>query len=311
MEFLAVSLLNGLAYSMLLFMLSAGLTLIFGMMGVLNFAHASFYMLGAYLAYSIDARLGFWIALAVVPLLAGLLGAGVERFGLRRVHRHGHVAELLFTFGLAFLIEEFVHLAWGRNPVDYPVPAAMSGTLFTLYDTAFPAYRGFMIAVSAAMMLAVWLLLARTRIGQIIRAALGNPEMVESLGHDVPRVFMGVFGGGCALAGLAGVIGGNAFVTEPSMAAGVGSIVFVIVVVGGLGSLGGAFIASILIGVLQTFSVASEFQPLALLGPGAPGSVQRQVAGLKLSQMAPILPYLLMVLMLIVRPRGLMGTRED
>ena len=311
MEFFAVSLLNGLAYGMLLFMLSAGLTLIFGMMGVLNFAHASFYMLGAYFAYTIDARLGFWVALVLVPLLGFALGAGVERFGLRQVHRHGHVAELLFTFGLAFLIEEFVHLAWGRNPVDYPVPADMSGTLFTLYDTAFPAYRGFMIAVAAAMMVAVWLVIERTRIGQIIRAALTHPQMVESLGHDVPRVFMLVFGGGCALAALAGVIGGNAFVTEPAMAAGVGSIVFVIVVVGGLGSLAGAFIASMLIGVLQTFSVASGLQPLAFLGPGAPGTLLHQAAGLRLSQMAPVLPYLLMVLMLIVRPRGLLGTRED
>lgn len=311
MEFFAVSLLNGLAYGMLLFMLSAGLTLIFGMMGVLNFAHASFYMLGAYAAYTIDARAGFWVALCTVPLLAALLGAGIERAGLRRVHRHGHVAELLFTFGLAFLIEEFVHLAWGRNPVDYPIPAELSGTLFTVYETAFPAYRVFMIGIAALMMLAVWLMLERTRIGQIIRAALTHPQMVESLGHNVPRVFIGVFGGGCALAALAGVIGGNAFITEPAMAAGMGSIVFVIVVVGGLGSLPGALVASLLIGLLQTFSVASDWQPLTLLGPGAPGSLQQQLAGLRLSQMAPLVPYLLMVLMLIVRPRGLMGTRED
>lgn len=311
MEFALISLLNGVSYGMLLFMLSSGLTLIFGMMGVLNFAHASFYMLGAYFAFQVSSSLGWWPALLMVPLLVGLLGAGVERFGLRRVHRFGHVAELLFTFGLAFMIEEIVHLAWGRNAVDYAVPAELDGTLFTLFDTAFPVYRGLMILISAGMMATLYLLLTRTRIGLVIQAALTHPEMAESLGHNVPRVFMLSFGMGCAMAGLAGVIGGNAFVTEPSMAAAMGSIVFVIVVVGGLGSMGGALAASLLIGVLQTFAVGVEWRPLAALGPGAAGSVLQQLAALKLSQMAPILPYLLMVAMLIVRPRGLMGQRED
>lgn len=310
MEFALVSLLNGISYGMLLFMLSAGLTLIFGMMGVLNFAHASFYMLGAYFAYQVSASFGWWPALLTVPLLVGLLGAGVERFGLRRVHRQGHVAELLFTFGLAFMIEELVHLAWGRNAVDYAVPASLDGTLFTLYDTAFPVYRGLMMAVSAGMMAALYAVLTRTRTGLVIQAALTHPEMAESLGHDVPRVFMLTFGLGCALAGLAGVMGGNAFVTEPSMAAAMGSIVVVVVVVGGLGSMAGALVASLLIGIVQTFSVGIEWRPLAVFG-GAPGSAQHQLAGLKLSQLAPILPYLLMVATLIVRPRGLMGQRED
>ena len=311
MEFALVSLLNGVSYGMLLFMLSSGLTLIFGMMGVLNFAHASFYMLGAYCAYQLSAVLGYWPALLMVPFLIGLLGAGVERFGLRRAHRFGHVAELLFTFGLAFLIEETVHLVWGRNAVDYKVPPELDTTLFTLFDTAFPTYRALMVAISAGMMGVLYLALKRTRTGLIIQAALTHAEMVQALGHNVPRVFMLTFGLGCALAGLAGVIGGNAFVTEPSMAASMGSIVFVIVVVGGLGSMGGALIASLLIGVLQTFAVGMDLRPLALLGPGAAGSVLQQLSGLKLSQLAPILPYLVMVLMLIVRPRGLMGSRED
>ena len=311
MELALISLLNGLSYGMLLFMLSSGLTLIFGMMGVLNFAHASFYMLGAYFAYQLGGWIGFWPSLLMVPLLVGMIGGGVERFGLRTVHKFGHVAELLFTFGLAFMIEELVHLAWGKSAVDYPVPAALDTTLFTVFSTAFPAYRGFMVLLALVMMAAVYLLLTRTRIGLIIQASLTHPEMVESLGHDVPRVFMLVFGGGCALAALAGVVGGFSFVTEPGMAAAVGSIVFVIVVVGGLGSLGGAFAASLLIGLLQTFSVASGFRPFEFFGTGAPGTVLYQVAGLKVSQLAPIMPYLLMVAMLIVRPRGLMGTRED
>ena len=310
MEFVLFSLLNGISYGLLLFLLSVGLTLIFGMMGVLNFAHASFYMLGAYFAYTISLYIGFWPALVLAPLLVGVVGAIVERYGLRAVHKFGHVAELLFTFGLAFLLGEAVQLIWGRSAVDYKVPAELDGPLFTLFATAYPSYRGFMMLVSLSMLLAMYLGLTKTRIGLIIQAALTHPQMVEALGHNVPRIFMLVFGGGCALAGLAGVIGGNAFVTEPGMAAAVGSIIFVVVVVGGMGSLAGAFIASLIIGVMQTFSVGLDVQPLSFIGTLASGPVLTQIAALKISQIAPILPYLLLVLMLIVRPKGLMGTRE-
>ena len=312
MEFAAISLLNGLTYGLLLFMLSSGLTLIFSMMGVLNFAHASFYMLGAYFAYQVSTWVGFWPGLLVAPLLAGALGALVERHGLRRAHRFGHVAELLFTFGLAFVVEELVHLVWGKSSVDYKIPAELDGTLFTLFSTDFPIYKGFMMLVSVGMLVALYALLTRTRIGLIIQAALTKPDMVEALGHNVPRIFMLVFGGGSALAGLAGVIGGNAFITEPGMAAAVGTIVFVVVVVGGLGSLGGAFIASLLIGCIQTFSVAMSLSltdVFALVGIALPDS--SQVARLTITQLAPILPYLLMVAILVFRPRGLMGSRES
>jgi branched-chain amino acid transport system permease protein len=288
MDFFTLSLLNGLSYGLLLFMLSSGLTLIFSMMGVLNFAHASFYMLGAYFGYTLTAVLGFWPALLLAPLLVGLLGAVFERYGLRRVHRLGHIPELLITFGLSYLIQELVPLVWGRSSVDYRVPLALDGPLFTLFGAQFPLYRAFMMLAALLVFGALALLLARTRIGLVIQAALTHPEMVEALGHNVPRVFMLVFGGGCALAGLAGVLGGNAFVTEPGMALSVGGIVFVVVVVGGLGSLAGAFLASLLIGVLQTFAVALE----------------------SFSRVAPILPYALLVLVLVFRPRGLLGTRE-
>ncbi len=315
MELFLVSLLNGISYGLLLFMLSAGLTLIFSMMGVLNFAHASFYMLGAYFGYQISTAIGFWPALVLAPAAVGLVGVLVERFGLRRVHRHGHVAELLFTFGLAYLIEEIVHLIWGRQAVDYRIPADLDGPLFTLYGTAFPVYRAFMMLVSVGMLLAVYFTLTRTRIGLVIQAAITHPHTVETLGHNVPRVFMLVFGGGSALAGLAGVIGGNAFVTEPSMAQLVGSIVFVVVVVGGMGSLTGAFIASLLIGALQTFSVALDYSfgdVLARMGlRGAPGTPWHDALSITIAQAAPVLPYLLMVLVLIFRPRGILGTRES
>ncbi|KQU81576.1 MULTISPECIES: branched-chain amino acid ABC transporter permease [unclassified Rhizobacter] len=314
MEFFTTSLLNGISYGLLLFMLSSGLTLIFSMMGVLNFAHASFYMLGAYFAYTTTLFVGFWPSLVVAPLLTGVVGALFERFCLRRVHRFGHVAELLITFGLSFVILELVQLTWGRSAVDYRVPAILDGPLFTLYGTQFPMYRAFMMAVALLMLVSVWLLLSRTRIGLVIQGALTHPEMVESLGHNVPLVFMGVFGGGAALAGLAGVIGGNAYVTEPTMAGAVGPIIFVVVVVGGMGSLAGAFVASLLIGLIQTFAVALDQSALgALQWAGVaitPESFGYPLLKLKISQVAPILPYLLLVLMLIFRPKGLMGTRE-
>ena len=248
MEFALISLLNGVTYGLLLFMLSSGLTLIFSMMSVLNFAHASFFMLGAYFAYQISGAASFWAALFLSPLLVAVLGALVERFGIRKAHRFGHVAELLFTFGLSFLAVEVVQLVWGKAAVDYRVPSALQGTLFTLFSMSYPIYKAFMIAVSVFMLAGLYSFLTYTRIGLIIQAALSRPDMVQALGHDVPRIFTLVFAGGTALAGLAGVIGGNALVTEPGMADAVGPIVFVVVVVGGLGSLTGAFVASLLIG---------------------------------------------------------------
>ncbi|MDD2180060.1 branched-chain amino acid ABC transporter permease [Acidovorax sp. D2M1] len=314
-EFFVISLLNGVSYGLLLFMLSSGLTLIFSMMGVLNFAHTSFYMLGAYFAFTISGVMGFWPALVLAPLVVFVLGAAFERYALRRVHKFGHVPELLVTFGLSYLILEVVQLVWGRSTVPYGLPEQLQGPLFSLYGTQFPKSRSFVMLLALLMLLSVWLLLTRTRIGLVIQAALKYPEMVEALGHNVPRVFMLVFGGGAALAGLAGVIGGNTYVTEPAMAASVGSIIFVVVVVGGMGSLAGAFIASLLIGVVQTFAVALDYSLIHVF-KAVGVAVTDQTFGypllkLTISQVAPILPYLFLVLILIFRPKGLLGTRED
>lgn len=312
--FVAISLMNGISYGLLLFMLSAGLTLIFSMMSVMNFAHASFYMLGAYFAYSLTGIIGFWPSLIVAPLAVGVIGAIFERYSLRRVHKFGHVAELLITFGLSYLVLEVVQLLWGRSAVPYALPPELQGALFSLYDVQFPKSRSFIMLVAVLMLVAVWLLLTRTRIGLIIQAALKNPEMVEALGHNVPRVFMFVFGGGAALAGLAGVIAGNTYVTEPSMAASVGSIIFVVVVVGGMGSLSGAFIASLLIGIVQTFAVALDISVVSLLATldvsVTPQTFGYSLLSLTISQMAPILPYLFLVLILIFRPNGLLGAQR-
>ncbi len=314
MEFFTISLLNGLSYGLLLFMLSSGLTLIFSMMGVLNFAHASFYMLGAYMGYTISKWVGFVPALVLAPLVVGLLGAAFERLCLRRVHKYGHVPELLITFGLSYLILELVQLVWGRIAVDYRKPEWLDFPLFQVFGTQFPAYRTFMMGVALGMLGALYLLITRTRIGLVIQAALTHPETVEALGHNVPRIFMAVFGGGTALAGLAGVVGGPQFVTEPAMALTLGPIIFVVVVVGGMGSLPGAFLASILIGILDAFAVGSDRSIADLVrffgAEAGPSTFGWTVLKVKISQVAAILPYLLLVLILIFRPKGLLGTRE-
>ncbi len=339
MEFFIISMLNGVSYGLLLFMLSSGLTLIFSMMGVLNFAHASFYMLGAYIGYSVSQLVGFWPGLFVAPLLVGVLGALFERLTLRKVHKFGHVPELLVTFGLSYILLELVQLIWGRTAVEFLPPELLRGPAFTLVHHAndslelfwgavggsvcsaegvicspFPATRAFMMLVALLMLVSLWLLLTRTRIGLIIQAALTHPEMVESLGHNVPRVLMLVFGAGTGLAGLAGVIGGSTFVTEPNMAATVGSVIFVVVVVGGMGSLSGAFLASLLIGVIQTFAIGLDHSFVSVaqqVGLQVSDTMrENSVLKLTLSQVAPILPYLFLVLILIFRPKGLLGTRE-
>lgn len=314
MELFLVSLLNGLVYGMLLFMLASGLTLILSMMGVLNFAHASAYMLGAYFAFTISQHIGFWPALVLAPILCGLVGAGIEMFGLRRVHRNGHIAELLFTFGLALIIEKVVQMTWGLIPVPYRIPEGLDFTLFKIYGTNFPAYRAFMLLISALMFGMIWLGLTRTRIGLVIQAALNHPEMVGALGHNVPRVFTLVFAAGTALAGLAGVIGGNYQVTEPAMAFTMGPIVFVVVVFGGLGSLTGCFVASLLMGLIQTFAVVLDYSLADLLkqfGLTVTSATPfHEVLSVPLPRIGALLPFVLLVLILVFKPRGLMGTRD-
>src|SRR4029079_10349978 len=260
--------------------------------------------------------------------VVGVLGALFERYCLRRVHKFGHVPELLITFGLSYVILEIVQLVWGRSAVEFAPPEVLRGPAFTLVNSSldglhlvwgaapaamctaadaavrivcspFPATRGFMMLVALAMLLVLWLMLTRTRIGLVIQSALTHPEMVEALGHNVPRVFMLVFGAGAALAGLAGVIGGSTFVTEPAMGATVGSVTFVVVLVGGMASLAGAFLASLLIGVIQTFAIAIDYSMGDLFARVGLGAHTGTLMTLRISQIAPILPYLFLVLILI------------
>jgi branched-chain amino acid transport system permease protein len=224
MQSLLTGALNGISYGMLLFMLSAGLTLIFSMLGVLNFAHASFYMLGAYVGYSVAAYAGFWAALWVTPLVVGLAGAALERWLLRRVRPHGPMQELLLTFGVAYLVAEAVKLMWGLSALPASVPAVLDGTLFTVHGAAVSRYRAFMMGVSAGMLGALYAVLRVSKTGLIVHAALTHVQAVQALGHNVPRVFTLVFAIGTALAAAAGVIGAPLFVIEPSMAESIGSV---------------------------------------------------------------------------------------
>ena len=317
MELIFVNILDGLVTGLLLFMLCSGLTLIFSMMGVLNFAHASFYMLGAYFAYQVSTFIGFWPGLIIAPILVGIAGALVERYGLRRVHQYGHVPELIFTFGLALLIEEIIQFFWGKNLMAFDEPDILNFTAFSIAGNAFPAYKIFMIFVAIAIFLVLLYILTRTRVGLIIQAALSYPNTVQNLGHNVPLVFMGVFGVGTALAGVAGVIAGPVLGTFPGMAVVLGSIVFVTIVIGGLGSLWGALVASLLIGWLQTFAASYNIvigDVLVSIGFTRPenldDSALRDLWTLTVSQIGPILPFLLMVLVLAIRPQGLFGKRE-
>jgi branched-chain amino acid transport system permease protein len=278
--------LHGLAYAGLLFLVSSGLTLVFGMMNVLNFAHAAFYMLGAYLAYSIMQYSGsFLLALVLSPLVLLAVGSLVEKFLLRRVHSGGHVYELLLTFGLAYMIQEGVKFIWGTAPQAMTISGFLSHTV-TLFGVTYPIYRLFIFGLALAVALVMALILYRTRVGIIVRAAVDDSGMVGALGINVPFFFMGVFAVGAALSAFAGVVAGPLLSVFPGMAEAILIDAFVVIVVGGMGSLGGAVLASFVIGELQSFGV------------------------LWFPQFSSALIYMLMALVLILKPEGLLGEKQ-
>ena len=275
--------LNGLSYGVLLFLLSVGLTLIFGMLDVVNLAHGSFYMLGAYAGLSIIAASGsFWLALALAPLAVGLVGALVERSCLRPLYRRPPLDQVLLTFGFIYLFEDLVKWIWGGRIRSIPSPEFFSGSV-TLWGATVPSYRLFVIAFGLAMAAALWLAIERTRLGAIVRAGVYDAEMTAGVGIDIGRVFTGVFAGGAALAGLSGVIAGPIQSAYPPMGASILIPALIVVVVGGLGSLKGSLVGSLIIGQAETFGKAWL--------PGA----------------SMLIIYVVMVLVLLFRPQGLFG----
>jgi len=310
MDQLLIALLNGLVYGLLVFMVSAGLTLVFGMMGVLNFAHASFYMLGAYAAFFSGRYVGFWGGLVVATVTVGLFGLFSERLLMRKVRSFGHTQELLLTYGLFFMLEEVVKLLFGPTPVAYNVPDELRFTVFMIGNSQFPFFRLLMGITALVMFFGTYAALRFTRIGLIVRAAVERPQMVSALGHNVSLVFSGLFTVGSALAGLAGAVAGMYYPTSPAMAQELGSIVFVVVVIGGLGSLNGALAASLLIGVMTSFAVGvdSTFGDL-LRALGLDVFALPGFEAVQFSAIAGVLPYALMLFVLLWRPAGFAGNR--
>jgi len=277
--------LHGLTYAGLLFLIASGLTIVFGMMRILNFAHASFYMLGAYLSYTLFLKTGhFWVCLIVSPALLFLIGILVERFLIRKVHPLGLVYDLLLTFGLGYVLGEIVKWIWGTMPLSVKVEGFLAGSL-TLLGITYPVYRLFILGVALGIGVGLALILFKTTLGIIIRAAVDDSEMCNALGINIPLIFGGVFGFGVALAGFAGVMAGPLLTISTDMANMVLLDAFVVVIVGGLSSLGGAVLAAVIIGQLQSFG--------ALLIP----------------EVSMVLIYVLMALVLIFKPSGLLGKK--
>jgi branched-chain amino acid transport system permease protein len=286
LSIILIQAIHGLVYGMLLFLVASGLTLVFGMMDVLNIAHAGFYMLGAYIGSTIAAVTGnFFLALLAAPLAMALVGGLVERFFLRKVHVHGHAFELLITFGIFYVIGEVVKWFWGNFPRAVDVPGFLSGAISFLGVT-YPSYRVFILLISFLILAAMLFVFMKTRVGINVRAAVSDPEMVNALGINVPRLMLGVFAGGSALAGLAGVVASPVLSTYPGMGLDMMVDTFVVIVIGGFGSLFGAFLASIMIGELQSFGV------------------------LFIPRLALVFQFLLMAIILIVMPTGLFGEKE-
>jgi branched-chain amino acid transport system permease protein len=255
------------------------------MMGILNIAHAAFYMLGAYLAWTVVHLTGsFWLALAVAPLLVGGLGMLVERFLLRRIHAFGHAYELLLTFGLFYMVSEATRWIWGSYTLQVPMPPALAGSVPFL-GGQYPVYRLFILGVSGLICLGMAVALLRTRVGIIIRSTVSDAQMVGALGINTPLVSLGVFGSGSALAALAGVIAAPFVQADLSMGVGILVDLFVVIVIGGFGSLLGALLASLMLGELQSFGI------------------------LWFPEFAMVFEFLLMAAVLILRPQGLFGEK--
>jgi branched-chain amino acid transport system permease protein len=278
---------DALALSALLFLVSVGLSLVFGILRVVNFAHGIFYMLGAYGGYSAVALTGnFWLALIIAPVAVGVVGALLEASTLRFIYRRPPIYQLLLTFGLALILEESVRVVWGPSakPVD---PPPLLHASVQILGTIYPRYRLFLIAAGIVVGLGLWLFLTRTRAGLVVRAVAQNGEMVGCLGGDVRRVRTAVFGFACALAALGGAVA--APMTTAYLGMGISVIVdaFVVVVIGGLGSIVGSMVGSLIVGIAQTWG------------------------GFYVSEAAMAIMYAVMGAILLFRPWGLFGEEGD
>jgi branched-chain amino acid transport system permease protein len=284
---LAIQLLNGLQYAMLLFLLSVGLSVVFGLMNFINLAHGTLYMLGAFIGLSLAHLTGsFWVALALAPLIAGGLGALVYAVLLRRVQGESPMKQVLVTFGLIFIGIDVVRMIWGDYEDAIAAPALLADSV-RIWGQLYPAYRLFVIALGLAVALVLWLGLERTRLGAVVRAGVDDRVMAASLGINIDAAFFSVFCLGCWLAGLAGVVVAPVLQIYPGMDVAILIPTLIVVVVGGPGSLKGALLGSLLIGMAETFG--------AVLLP----------------DFSSFMIYAVMVLVLLLRPGGLMPVRRS
>ena len=298
--YLATQLLNGLQLGFMLFLMAAGLTLVFGIMNMLNLAHGSFYMLGAYLAAAAQGWTGSFL-LGVLIALPGtvVIGIVVEVVALRRLYARDHLDQVLATFGLILFFNELVRILFGPQPLYMSLPPALSGTIEIVPGFPYPTYRLAITAVGLAVALLLAWLIQRTRLGMLIRAGASNRAMVQALGVDIALLYSLIFGLGAALAGLAGMMAGPILAVEPGMGEAILILTFVVVVIGGLGSIRGALVGALLVGLTDTLGrTLLPFVLAPLLSPQALASTAPALSSMTI--------YILMAVVLIVRPRGLL-----
>lgn len=280
-----VQLLNGLAFGVLLLVLSSGLALIFGLRGIVNFAHGAVYMIAAYVGFTISEHVTYWVALIATPVAFAAIGVLADRYGFRYLSHRGELDMVLLTFGLTFVLTDVVQSVWGLGARTVDAPAGLNGST-SVGGVEYPTYRLFVIAVGLAVGVALILWLRRSTVGLHVRASSTARNVAAVVGIDVDRVSAIVVGLGAGMAGLAGVLAGPYLSLSPTMGAEILVLTFIVVVVGGLGSIGGAMAAALILGLLSTLS--SAYSP----------------------DIGAYVPYLLMVVVLLVRPRGLAGTRS-
>jgi len=290
-----IQLLNAVQYGLLLFLVASGLTLIFGIMGIINLAHGSFYMIGAYLAWSLSGSLGnFWASIALGIVLSVLLGMLLEWLLIRHLYRRDHLYQVLLTYGLILIFEELRSIIWGDDVHGVPVPDVLSASVPLTETLEYPVYRLWMSGVCVVLAVLMYWLIQHTRLGMMIRAGASNRDMTQSLGINIQLLYRLVFALGVALAAFAGMIAAPVSSVFPGMGGQVLIICFVVVVIGGIGSVKGALVAALLIGLVDTFGKVLEIE----------------VGGFRvLPELAGMSVYLLMAMVLLWRPEGLFGKR--
>ncbi len=285
MEGFVLNILNGLSWGMLLFLISVGLTTVFGVMGILNFAHGSFYMLGAYFCLEIMKFFhSFWIGLLIAPLLVGILGFFVEKLLLNKIYARDIIFQLLLTFAVLLILDDSVRIIWGPGYHVINPPDILSGSI-KIFSHSYPVYRIFVIILGPVMAISLWAFFHLTKTGKIIRAVAQDREMAEGVGINSPLIFTLVFSFGCWLAGIGGALASPIESIAPSMGEKIIIESFIVVVVGGMGSFPGAFIGALLLGLLESF------------GTNLVGEIQMAI------------PYLLLAVILLVKPTGIFGKK--